>query len=125
MKSAFVEGARGVLSVPYDVDRIKEGEPIEVIIQSSNPDALFEVWVKELIERAALRECAIVDVEVHTIQPINKTDTVLTATAWTASLQDAKPHATGIRIRDVRKGSALCKETKGVWNCEVTLTTTA
>ncbi len=125
IKEVFNDGARGVLSIPYDIEHISGVDTAPITVHASGANALFQDWIKELFAFATLREVAVVEVEVHSIQQINNTDMLLTATVWTTSLKDAKKNATGIEFRDVRKGSALCKEKSGLWQCEVIVNTTA
>ena len=125
MKDVFVEGARGALSIVYDIDHINADDSIEVVVLASNISALFQGWIQELFDRASLYEVAIIDTEVHAIQKINKTDILLTATAWTASQKNAKKYGTGTRFRELKKSSSTCRQKGGAWQCEITASTTS
>lgn len=121
-KQTFIDGARGLFSLMFDIDRIRDEQRSKIVVQAKNLSALYAAWLSELLSRHEIDKIVFSEFSVSSIQEADK-EFLLTGAAY-GETYDAKKHIRKGTVKGVPAKGAACAPQGGLIVCRVDVNVT-
>ncbi len=118
----FIDAARALFGVLYDVSQVREDERIKIVVDAPSISALLYAWLTELIERQHIHELVFKDFSIVSIQKVNDSQYLLTGAAFGEPF-DAQKHIPKKTGAVIPEQSCVCEQQEQRATCSFQIQT--